>query len=95
MENTTVMNEVYTDYEGFGFYKPNEDVTSNPVYDFVFHFNHYTGLWNAIPRSQYTDYWNGSLDATILKSKSIETLVELINRTEGDLDKINELTSAE
>ena len=50
------------------------------TYNYIFHYNHYTGLWNAIPRDLYNDYWNGSDIKGVLKSKDINTLVDNINK---------------
>jgi len=29
-------------------------------YDYLFHFNHHTGSWNAFPRNKMKDYFNGT-----------------------------------
>jgi hypothetical protein len=29
------------------------------LYNYLFHFNYHTGLWNAIPREKVSDYFNG------------------------------------
>jgi len=54
--------------------------TMSRLYNYVFHYNHYTELWNAIPRELYVKYWdNDELDG-ILKSKNISTLIEIITK---------------
>lgn len=50
----------------------------NNLYDYVFHYNHYTELWNAIPKDKYNRYWNNDDVEGVLKSKSIDTLVSMI-----------------
>lgn len=50
----------------------------NNLYDYIFHYNHYTELWNAIPKDKYTRYWNNDDVEGVLKSKSIDTLVSMI-----------------
>lgn len=50
------------------------------LYDYVFHYNHYTELWNAIPRSVYEKYWNNDDIAGVLKSKNVNTLIEMITK---------------
>lgn len=50
------------------------------LYNYVFHYNHYTELRNAIPREMYNKYWDNDENESILKSKSITTLLELIVR---------------
>ena len=59
--------------------------------DWVFHFNPYTKLWAAINRSNYSEYWNDSDSKNIIRSKEINTLVELIIKADGDIKKINKL----
>lgn len=90
----TKQNDVYTDYEGFGFYKPEEydaQTTGESLYNWVFHYNEFTGVWNAIPRDAYNDYWSNRDCPAIISSKSIDTLKELIAKTGGDKKKIERL----
>ena len=87
----TIQNDTYTDYEGFGFYAPGGLPESN-LYDWVFHFNHFNGTWAAIPRDSYNEYWSDTNAPGILRSRSIETLTELIQKTQGDKSKIEQLT---
>lgn len=57
----------------------------------VFHFNPYNKIWNAIPREHYLDYWSGDNDDKIIKSHSIDTLIEIILKTNGDNKLIKKL----
>jgi hypothetical protein len=50
------------------------------LYDWVFHFNHFNGLWSAIPRDVYNKYWDNDDVKGVLKSKDINTLIEMIVR---------------
>jgi len=50
------------------------------LYDYVFHYNHFTELWNAIPRQVYTKYWNNDDVEGVLKSREIMTLMEIITK---------------
>lgn len=50
------------------------------LYDWVFHYNHFTGLWNAIPRDKYNKYWDNDELDSVLKSKDFNTLVEIITK---------------
>jgi hypothetical protein len=50
------------------------------LYNYVFHYNHYTELWNAIPREIYTKYWDNDDVNGVLKSKEITTLIEIITK---------------
>lgn len=92
-------NEVYTDLEGFGNYeggdhKPlDEQVNRGSLYHWVFHFNEYTGLWNAVHRDHYNSYWSDHNAAGVIGSKSIRLLTEIIQKTDGDIKKIEKLIS--
>ena len=92
-----MQNEVYTDYEGLENYPSDEttqDVNTN-IYNFVFHFNAYTGLWSAIPCNSYNDYWSNVSNDNILRSKSIDTLLHLLNKTGGDIQEVHKITSGQ
>jgi hypothetical protein len=90
-----MQNDVYTDYEGFGHYSPEESVpeVNSSIYNFVFHFNAYTGLWHAVPRDLYNDYWTDHTIHGVLRSKSIETLFHLLYKTGGDVEEVYKITS--
>lgn len=50
------------------------------LYNYLFWHNSYEELWYAIPRDQYTAFFSGHMEYEgVLKSKSIETLIYLIN----------------
>lgn len=90
-----VHNETYTDLEGFGIYEggdhqPLEDQTES-LYNWVFHFNEFTGLWSAIPRDCYNDYWSKPEVPGVLRSKSIDTLKEILYKTGGKPSLIGKL----
>lgn len=61
------------------------------LHDWVFHYNTYTGNWDATTRSNYNALFNGK-NSEVLSSKDIWTLIEIINRTNGDKTKIQKLT---
>jgi len=51
----------------------------NYLYNYVFWYNSYDDSWYAIPRDQYTNFFNGHLPYEgVLKSPKIETLVYMI-----------------
>ena len=50
------------------------------LYDWVFHYNHFTELWSAIPRDVYNRYWDNDDVKGVLKSKDINTLIEMITK---------------
>lgn len=89
----TIQNDVYTDHEGFGVYKGGDHSSSDSssLYNWVFHFNEYTGLWNAIPRDDYNEYWSNYSCDRVLSSSSIDTLKQLIQKTSGDMNSIKKL----
>lgn len=59
------------------------------IYDWVFHYNIYTNLWEAAKRDNYFELFNGGKN--VLRSSDIKTLITIINRTNGDNDKISKL----
>lgn len=63
------------------------------LYNYVFHYNAHNKNWSAIPRELYNDYWSDSNKPGILRSKSIDTLTELIYKTGGDAKKLSKLVS--
>lgn len=82
--------EVYTDYEKVA----SEDYTENYMHDWVFHFNPYNKLWNAIPRDLYTKYWDNCELKGVLRSKDMSTLLELLYKAKGDVNIINQITTS-
>lgn len=58
------------------------------LYDYVFHFNPYTKLWNAVPRDAYSAYWSDREVKGVLKSKNINTLLELVQRGDDFINSI-------
>jgi hypothetical protein len=68
--------DVYTDYEikEFAAITPLSD-TDGYMHNWVFHFNPYNKMWNAIPRDLYTKYWdNCELDGVLHYVVKILTL---------------------
>ena len=61
------------------------------LHNFIFHYNSITKNWEAVNRDDYHLLFSDNGNDKVLKSKSIDTLRELIIRTNGDQDKINEL----
>ena len=58
------------------------------LYDYLLHYNHLDGSWNAIPRDKINEYWNNRKTEGVLKSKDIKTLIELITKGEEFIKKI-------
>lgn len=89
--------EVYTDLEIKEFSAIGQDQRPDADYmtDWLFHFNPYTQLWNAIPRNVYNQYWDNSQHHLVLRSKHLNTLLDMLHRTKGDVEMINDLTKGE
>jgi len=81
-------NELPEHNEGFGSYKATENEIENYLYNWVFHFNAFDGVWSAIPRDVYNQYWNNPNVDGVIRSKSINTLSEIINKTKGNIKLI-------
>ena len=63
----------------------------NNLYDYLFHYNHHTGLWAAFTREQYRDYFttvgmSHKEGSSILFAADIKTLT-------GYIDDKNQQTS--
>ena len=49
------------------------------LYLYLFHYNPYTGYWNAFNREDFGAYFNGTLeDKKIIKHKNIKVLTSFI-----------------
>ncbi len=59
--------------------------------NWVFVFNPFKQLWNAVPREYYNDYWNDNKHPDVIRSSSIKTLLEVLHKTQGDKAKLNKL----
>lgn len=68
-------------------------INSEALYEWVFHYNNYTELWNAFQRKDYTQYFNDPNDPamTVIRSREIKTLVDILLRINGDETKIADL----
>ena len=77
--------ETYQDYEHS---KSND---TSYLYDWVLHFNPYTNLWAAVPKDLYRQYWDKYDLPGVIRSSKIETLLELLHKSKGDIDLLNEM----
>jgi hypothetical protein len=84
-------NEVYTDLEPS--YGEHHVGPGSALYHFIFHFNPYTNLWSAVHRDDYLHYWSDGNHPRVIRSKSIDTLQEIILKTGGEVSKIEKLIS--
>lgn len=91
--------EVYTDLEQIKEFAAIEEaagpLADAHMYEWLFHFNPHTQLWNAIPRDLQNEYWNNHTLADVLRSKHLNTLLDMIHRTKGDKGLIEDLTRGE
>ena len=58
------------------------------IYDYVFHYNHITQNWAAIPRDKYLEYWSNHKTPGVLRSTDIKTLILLIAKGEDFIKAI-------
>jgi hypothetical protein len=63
--------------------------------DWVFHFNSITEQWAAIPRESYNEYWNNYKTAGVLRSKNINTLLELLHKAKGSTNVMEHIINGE
>jgi hypothetical protein len=63
------------------------------LFNWIFHYNPWTKLWNAFPREKYLDYFNDPNDPKmiVIRSKDVKTLSEIIRKIDGDPERIREL----
>ena len=66
-------------------------MNNGELYDWVFHYNHYTQKWNAVRRDYFNDLFSNRNSKKILSSSSIDTLISLITKTAGKASAINKL----
>jgi hypothetical protein len=68
------------------------DIQNAYLHDYVFHYNVFTCVWNAIPRELYLEYWKDYKIEGVLRSKELETLLGLLNKYKGNVEQINRET---
>lgn len=61
----------------------------NHVGDWIINYCSTMNVWRATTRDNQSQLFNGGPDR--ISSSSLHTLVEIINRTNGDVKKINKL----
>jgi hypothetical protein len=60
------------------------------LHDWVFHYNTYTNEWAAVPRETYNAYWSDRNAHGVIRSNELNTLLEMLHKTDGDISKISE-----
>lgn len=81
------MNEEIKEFAAVDQFVPEQSY----MQEWVFHFNAYTNLWNAIPRHLYNQYWNDIQLADILRAKHLNVLLDLLHKCKGDVEMIKEI----
>jgi hypothetical protein len=63
------------------------------LYHWMFHYNHYTELWSAFQRKDCTQYFDNPTDPDliVIKSKDVNTVVNILYKIGGDESKIMDL----
>ena len=61
------------------------------LHKWIFAWNNITKTWDTVKKENYFDLTNDR--KKVLSSTSIGTLVDIIERTDGDKEKIKNLTS--
>jgi DNA-directed RNA polymerase alpha subunit len=69
----------------------NKTMDNQTLYDWIFRFNPMDNMWYGVKRDSYNDLFSDLQSKNVLKSSSIKTLTEIINKTDGDIKKINSL----
>lgn len=73
-----------------------EEPVYNPTnfYGWFFH-QELNGTWAAVPREHITEYLNNYSHPQVFRSNSITTLYSLIQKTDGNVNKIENLVASE
>lgn len=59
------------------------------LYDWVLHYNPYKEVWQAARREDINLLFSESESKKLIKAARIEVLVEILEKTDGDLSKLN------
>lgn len=70
-------------------YRMRTDIRDEYLQNWVFHYNPYREIWYAIPRESYLKFWQGGETDGVQKSQNLTTLLELLYKTQGNIDKMN------
>lgn len=58
------------------------------LYGWVFTYNTYTKNWHVTDRDNYHKLFSDTFHGNVLRSKDINTLIEIIIKNKGDINKI-------
>jgi len=59
--------------------------------DWVFHYCPYSKKWRAATRENQKEIFNNVDSKKVIKSTKIDTLIHLIDLTNGDISKMNKM----
>ena len=65
----------------------------NKLNGWVFTYNSLNKKWMATKREHYVDLFSRINNSTVIKSSSIDTLIELIIKTDGNQTRLKKLTN--
>ncbi len=54
----------------------------------VYSYNPFSQEWRACKREHYLELFSNNDSKNVLKSIKIDTLIEIVNKTNGDLSKL-------
>lgn len=61
----------------------------NEVFNqYIFHYSPYEECWKSCKREHYLELFSNNESKNVLKSTKIDTLIGIINKTNGDLTKL-------
>lgn len=58
------------------------------LHGWIFTYNQYENNWMAVKRDDFPLLFSDIKNKNILKSNKIETLIEIINKTNGDISRL-------
>jgi hypothetical protein len=64
-------------------------VNKEILFNWVFGYNPYRDQWMTTDRNHYTELYSGGKN--VLFSKDINTLIDIIIKTDGDVSKVDKL----
>jgi len=65
------------------------------LHDWVFNYNSYKSQWNAVKREDYPMLFSGGDKSKVLSSSNINTLIELISKTDGTRNGIEKFVKGQ
>jgi hypothetical protein len=63
------------------------------LYNWVINYNPYTETWRAVKRENYNLLFSAVNSPLIIKATTIEVLIDVLRRTDGDVLKLKKLVN--